>query len=610
MKTYRGFIAKCEGNSHKESGTPCQDDVKCFPDIDDKNMAICSAADGHGDKKYFRSEDGAKIATEIALNTMKDFVEIQLKLLQDQNGCLDSELSKNIISDNNYINILSQLVACIISDWNDSVQKHWIENPLTDTEKSKYAENYQKNENTESISHILKIYGTTLMIGVMTDFFSFIIQCGDGGACIVEQDGSVHSPPGLFDKSQDFGRTNSICSNNSFDLFRYHYAEKKPKAILLVSDGVRESYQGNEGKGLQLFCGGLIELYLTNHQEAQNELEEWLPTLTEKGNRDDVSVAGIYWTEEDGKLLVGTGNISTSSEIINDSPDVTQETIVAIDETSDSTQEKKGFDIDDTPKESLGIEFLSAETNTETNILPELENVSGQNVKTIDLSIDNVDVSGPLNDSKSEVRIRDIVEFGSIKWVILDILDDRILLLSQYILEKKEYLERYSWWDILRWRKALMNLSWNNCSLRRYFNEIFYHKFNRELQRFIVSIQNKNKNNICYGTEDNIDTTDEIFLLSIEDIMKYFPISIDGDHDVKYISNEYDSDRVAIPENEYGWWLRTLGRAKSQATYITNKGQVCISGVSVDKKIGVRPAIWVKRDYFKISSKTNENQEA
>ena len=59
-----------QGADHKPNDKPCQDHARHFSS---EEIAIITLSDGHGGKKYFRSQYGAQIATEIALDTLKTF---------------------------------------------------------------------------------------------------------------------------------------------------------------------------------------------------------------------------------------------------------------------------------------------------------------------------------------------------------------------------------------------------------------------------------------------------------------------------------------------------------------------------------------------------------
>jgi serine/threonine protein phosphatase PrpC len=280
MAKYRGFKAKCQGFSHKASDTPtpCQDAVAYKYG---EGFAICAAADGHGSEKYFRSGNGAEIAVKIAVEAVKTFLN-----------------SRMVLSEENFNKLLKDLAAYIVSKWIDETRKHWDTTPCNDDEKTVFAKHYPNQNPLDKTLNVPRIYGTTLIVGAITEDFAFIIQCGDGAACIIPQDGNPNIPPVTIDENQIGGLANSISSLNCLTLFRYYYTDEIPISMLLVSDGVWTSYGGNNGDDFLRFCEKVLELYSRDYDQAQGFLEDWLPQLSERGSQDDMSIAGVFLLPE------------------------------------------------------------------------------------------------------------------------------------------------------------------------------------------------------------------------------------------------------------------------------------------------------------------------
>jgi hypothetical protein len=70
-----------------------------------------------------------------------------------------------------------------------------------------------------------------------------------------------------------------------------------------------------------------------------------------------------------------------------------------------------------------------------------------------------------MNINKS-TKVGDIVRFGDYDWRVLDVQDDKALLLSEKIIEMREY------------NYDLVDITWETCTLRKYLNESFYNSFN------------------------------------------------------------------------------------------------------------------------------------
>jgi hypothetical protein len=181
------------------------------------------------------------------------------------------------------------------------------------------------------------------------------------------------------------------------------------------------------------------------------------------------------------------------------------------------------------------------------------------------------------------------VEFGKYKWRVLDVKDGKALLLSEEILEKREYHHE----DVS---------TWENCDLRGYLNVDFLWTFNDEEQKQIATVINKNEDNQWFSTEGGNDTKDNIFLLSLTECVKYFGDSgrfhnpTKGDKDQGDFHDQYNDVRKAKYSNDWhGWWLRSPGKDSSYAAYVSISGKLNMYLYHIDyTEGGVRPALWLK----------------
>jgi len=194
-----------------------------------------------------------------------------------------------------------------------------------------------------------------------------------------------------------------------------------------------------------------------------------------------------------------------------------------------------------------------------------------------------------------------IIPFGGYEWRILDIQNNMALIITEYILEQRSYHDAYK------------DITWADCSLRKYLNGEFYNKFTAVEKSKIIPVINKNSDNQWYGTKGGKNTQDNIFLLSLEEAAcKCF-----GDSSSKLYNpkknqrywferkDENNSKRSAKFKGDtwYSWWwLRSPGRVGVKAVYIHNDGCIGIQGNNILKGNvadgrctgGVRPALWLK----------------
>ena len=195
----------------------------------------------------------------------------------------------------------------------------------------------------------------------------------------------------------------------------------------------------------------------------------------------------------------------------------------------------------------------------------------------------------------------DLLSFGSYTWQVLDIQNNTALVITQCIIEQRSYHDAYT------------EITWADCSLRYYLNGEFYNRFSTIDQSRIVPVLNKNLDNQWYGTKGGADTKDSIFLLSLEEVCKYFgdsssKLNHPGKNQRYWFErkDENNSRRIAKllgKEWTWWWWLRSPGRVNVKAVYIHGTdGNIGIQGNNIlkgnisDGKCtgGVRPALWLK----------------
>jgi len=196
-----------------------------------------------------------------------------------------------------------------------------------------------------------------------------------------------------------------------------------------------------------------------------------------------------------------------------------------------------------------------------------------------------------------EVKIGSLIQFGEYNWRVLDVQGDKALIITEDVVEERKYHEKY------------VDITWEMCDLRKYLNSEFLDKFDKDK---IILTDNKNPDNLWYGTKGGNDTQDKIFLLSLEEVDYYFGNSGDytsmkrkkydngkflPDNNGYCFSNTHDSNRLAnFNDKACWWWLRSPGLYSFLAAYVYEDGIVFVSGLSVNRNRGggVRPALWLK----------------
>ena len=199
-------------------------------------------------------------------------------------------------------------------------------------------------------------------------------------------------------------------------------------------------------------------------------------------------------------------------------------------------------------------------------------------------------------------KVGEVIEFGEWNWRVLDVKDGRALIITENIIEKRPYNAQYR------------EVTWETSSLREYLNGEFLKKFTAEEQERIVETRIQNPDNLWNGTSGGNDTIDKVFLLSLEEVDRYFGNSGDYDNEIRkeyedeypvgklipaddgwFFSNKNDSARIAKYDNEaWCWWLRSPGDYGNYAASVGDDGSVGVYGFYVTYDHGsVRPALWL-----------------
>lgn len=283
----------CQGESHKASNKPCQD--YSYSAVTDDGISIAIVCDGHGGDRYFRSDVGAKFATEVTRDAIYQFVNtIDSSLFQGSPFVAEEAItSEEVIKKQKPIDIaFRQLFSSIIYQWNSKISEHAEKTPISAWEQehvdAKYLEDLQNGNSLE------KLYGCTLMVFVQTPIYWFAFHLGDG-KCISFQEDPIWKEPIPWDDRCFLNKTTSICDSDAINEFRYCYQGDGyfPLAIFLGSDGIDDSF--GEDENLVNFYIQIIKMLVKDgRSETIKSIETELPQLSAIGSKDDMSIAFVY----------------------------------------------------------------------------------------------------------------------------------------------------------------------------------------------------------------------------------------------------------------------------------------------------------------------------
>lgn len=272
MKNFYGIAISQVGYSHLKKGKVCQDSSAYF---EDKNYAAIIVCDGHGGDKHFRSEIGSKFAINICERAIRELVD----------GIENYKDLKQLRI------LLSDFSKYLIYAWRECVREHYEQNPFRTEETDRFS--------LDAISELCInpqiAYGSTFILAITYKENLFIIKLGDGEVRVcMDDDISNPMPINEF----QFGRTASLCNSDAASRIQIDILHiSKIKSCIISTDGVINSFE--TVNHFEDFCKTLSNDFVNEELvEFENELAEFLPSLSERGSGDDVSIAILAHKEE------------------------------------------------------------------------------------------------------------------------------------------------------------------------------------------------------------------------------------------------------------------------------------------------------------------------
>lgn len=180
-----------------------------------------------------------------------------------------------------------------------------------------------------------------------------------------------------------------------------------------------------------------------------------------------------------------------------------------------------------------------------------------------------------------------------IEWLVLAKENNKILVISDKVLDFQPYNEK----PYYETRKAI---TWEQCSLRKWLNGSFLNEAFSEEERALIQSTTVSVDKIPnYYTDPGNATTDKVFLLSYNEVEKYF-----SDHHARKCTFTAYAKAHGAAAGKGGvdeWWLRSLtgpdyaafADASSGALIYYSNGYVTSNGG------GIRPALWIDLDSTK-----------
>ncbi len=194
-------------------------------------------------------------------------------------------------------------------------------------------------------------------------------------------------------------------------------------------------------------------------------------------------------------------------------------------------------------------------------------------------------------------QVGDIIYFGTyeqdnnfsngkeeIEWKVLEKDENgRMLVVSKYALDCRNY------------HSSVKQITWEDSDIRSWLNNDFCsNAFSSSEKSAVKTVTNENTGNSDFNVSGGNETSDKIFLLSIDEAKRYLPNNIDRMCQATKYAESKGTELDSLTHN-CRWWLRSPGSTLYSAASVKIDGFILNMGtpVSVDKAF-LRPAMWIE----------------
>lgn len=264
-----GRCLTIRGQIHIDRKTKCQDTSGYYSNSD---YTLVVVSDGHGSDECYMSDIGSRIGVQTAMDI----------ICREMNSCSFINRLKNDSE-----KVLTSIGKTIVSVWKNNVVEYDINNIPDDNLIS------DKHE-------IIKKYGATLVVGILTSDCCFGFQVGDGDIFGIDRNGYVYNDMIVKDPRCKNNFTSSLSDYDAEGRIRHFFLRTNvPKCLIVSTDGLSSSFQSLDD------CNKIIRLIASKFDVKDawyHEVADKIGQSSRIGNKDDTSIAIAYSDEIDGYL--------------------------------------------------------------------------------------------------------------------------------------------------------------------------------------------------------------------------------------------------------------------------------------------------------------------
>lgn len=168
-----------------------------------------------------------------------------------------------------------------------------------------------------------------------------------------------------------------------------------------------------------------------------------------------------------------------------------------------------------------------------------------------------------------------------IRWEVLDIVDEKALVVSLGALDCQPY------------HLEAGGVTWETSYIRKWLNSTFIETaFSDEENNRIPTVVVLAEKNPDYDTDTGNSTEDKVFLLSIQEVDKYFKTDRERQCYLTQYAISQGVEMIAFGSGH--WWLRSPGNYCERVATVSYNGYLYTHGLyAIDDFLAVRPAMWI-----------------
>jgi len=276
------------GLSHERDGRCCQDDLRVHSST--PGAVVVAIADGHGQAKSFRSQEGAKIAVEVA-------VDVLVRFAQSEAGEADGAI--RVRKD-----LAGHLPRVVAQTWRERVWDHVERHRFSLDEFSlldgRFPIDPDPRMSQDAYRAMWRAYGSTLLAVLVTGPYALALQIGDGLLMAAGASGSGFEV--LDPDSLNFGTSTTSLSDEDAEVrLRWRLIPHEgdyPILYWLCTDGYEKAFRSDDLAGVCLEYRNAFR-ERDGWRVIQENLAEGLREASAKGTGDDATAAFLFFEEDE-----------------------------------------------------------------------------------------------------------------------------------------------------------------------------------------------------------------------------------------------------------------------------------------------------------------------